>query len=212
MDFQIEEFKTIEATGEIEGYAATYGNVDMGGDIIEHGAFKEFALTKDGQIRVLMQHQFSAWLGKGMLHENDRGMKLKAKLNIGVPRVREVYEFMKDGTLDGLSVGYDVLPGGAEMDKNVRRLTKLKLWEVSVVTFGMNPKALISSVKACDIETIREFEGFLREVGGFSKREATIIATRGFKALETQRDAGDEAVLQPVHDWLKNYSPTFLKG
>jgi hypothetical protein len=106
------------------------------------------------------------------------------------PFVQRVHTHMKAKTLNGMSIGYDVLPGGAKiLESGIRQLNALKLWEISVVTFGMNPKASIDSVK--NITTIREFEDFLREAGGFSKAQAVAIASGGWKTLQDRRDSGE---------------------
>ena len=43
--------------GEFEGFASVYDNIDLGGDVVERGAFQQFEKTADGFIRVLYQHQ-----------------------------------------------------------------------------------------------------------------------------------------------------------
>jgi hypothetical protein len=66
----------------------------------------------------------------------------------------------------------------------------------------MNRLATITAVKAAsEIKTIREFEKFLRDVGGFSPAAATSIASIGFKeASSTLRDEDDGA------KWPRNYA------
>jgi uncharacterized protein len=46
----------------------------------------------------------------------------------------------------GLSIGYDNIQ--ANFDGDVRHLTELRLWEISVVTFPMNEQATVTSVKS----------------------------------------------------------------
>ena len=96
-----------------------------------------------------------------------------------------------------MSIGYDILPGGSELaSSGVRRLKALKLWEISTVTFGMNGLARVEDVKAANnIDTIREFEEFLRDVGGFSHKQAKRIASAGWTASEP-RDEVDETQAQ----------------
>ena len=60
--------------------------------------------------------------------------------------------------------------------------------EISAVTFPMNPKANVMSVKGD--RTIREWETFLREEGGLSRSESKMGANALTKALN-QRDVGD---------------------
>jgi len=75
-----------------------------------------------------------------------------------------------------------------------------RLPETSIVTFPMDGKAKIdlASVKYADeigsIETIRDFECFLRDAGNFSKGAAQALTARA-KTLFTLRDADsiDEA-------------------
>ena len=61
--------------------------------------------------------------------------------------------------------------------------------EISAVTFPMNPKANLVSVKSD--RTIREWETFLREEGGLSRSESKMGANALTKALN-QREVGDE--------------------
>jgi phage head maturation protease len=67
----------------------------------------------------------------------------------------------------------------------------IDLVEVSVVTFPANGLARVASVKAAEaIETIRQFEDFLRDAGGFSHAAAKAIASRGFKAADPRDEDG----------------------
>ena len=53
---------------------------------------------------------------------------------------------MREGAIDGLSIGFRV--ERARTDRaGLRRLEKLDLWEISVVTFPMLPGARVETVK-----------------------------------------------------------------
>ena len=111
--------------------------------------------------------------------------------------------------MSGLSIGYQVMPGGAsDGGKGRRLLTSLKLHEVSIVTDPANTLARIASVKNAlgdgSMPTIREFEGFLREVG-FSASQATAIASRGYKAA-LHRDDADTAGVAELISSLRGFS------
>ena len=189
------EIKEVTETGSFEGLASVYGNIDLGGDIVMPGAFKEFVKTRDGSIRILDSHNTRAPIGKGTVIDSHMGLVLKGTLNLKVSRSRDVHELMKDGIIDGLSIGFDILPNGSEIREadNVRLLKELRLWEISTTVFPMNPMATISAVKNFQqITNIREYENFLREVGGFSKEQAKILA-RSFKDLPGRRDADETA-------------------
>jgi phage head maturation protease len=68
-------------------------------------------------------------------------------------RAREALALMREGAVDGLSIGFraersikDVLTGG-------RRLQKIDLQEISLVTFPM-PRARVTAVKRREIDAI----------------------------------------------------------
>lgn len=189
------EIKQLSDTGQFDGYASIFGNVDLGGDVIERGAFKEFVKNGDGKVTVLWQHKQDMPIGIASIEQDDTGLRFYGDLVLDDPIARKAHAHMKAKSVRGMSIGYDVLPGGAEfMNSGVRRLKALKLWEISVVTFGMNPLAGVDSVKAASqIKTIREYEDFLRDEAGFSNAQAKQLASGGWKALQAPRDDGDLA-------------------
>lgn len=192
----------IDATGVFSGYGAVFGNVDSHRDIIEPGAFKASLAewAKRGRFPAMkLMHGFSSdnlpigvWTE---MREDNRGLFVKGKLSgLDTDFGRRVHGLMKDGALDGLSIGYiasDIdmpMPGGQER----RRLKSVRLHEVSVVDDPSNDKARVRSVKIADGEhSIREYEQFLRDVGGYSNAQAKALASAGFKAA-FPRDEGDE--------------------
>lgn len=175
------ELKRLDAaTGSFEGLASTYSNVDLGNDVVMPGAFKEVVLTKSGEIRLLWSHDSRGLpIGKGRLADTAAGLLVKGQLNLAVSLARDVLPLLKDGTVDGLSIGYDILPGGYKIRADgVRELHALRLWETSFVTFGMNPAARIVSVKAgANYSSIGDWEQTLRQLG-FSARVASRMASK----------------------------------
>ncbi len=194
----------VKAEGEarvIEGYGAVFGNLDNGGDIILPGAFSE-SLTRR-MPKMLYQHWSEKLIGKwDSASEDAKGLYVKGVL-AKTPLADEAYELAKMGALDGMSIGYS--PNDYEHDdKGIRKLKKVELWEVSLVTFPMNESARLTGVKGHDNE--REFEGFLRDAG-YSREAAKIITARGFKALSGQRDAEAEALVSTIDNAIN-----ILKG
>lgn len=198
------EFKAEGDKGQFSGYAAVFENVDLGGDVIRREAFKEFVQNSDGKVKVLFQHDSFGMTASGGLpiglatvEQNSKGLKFSGDLVMDDPFVQRVHTHMKAGTLDGMSIGYDVLPGGAKfMESGHRELLALKLWEISPVTFGMNPKAGITDVKA--VTDIRELEELLRDVAGLSRAQAKLHASAIWKTRTGQRDADDGGVEQEL--------------
>ena len=73
--------------------------------------------------------------------------------------------------------------------------------EISLVTFPMNPKAKIRSVKG-DEFTIREWEHGLRDVFHLSRSEAKVAAKAVHDAFN-QRDAEQDELLDAIQSVTK---------
>lgn len=198
----------VSVTGEFAGYGAVFGNVDSYGDVIRQGAFKSSLgeWEKRGKLPpMLLQH--GGWgmvdtdaipIGKWTkMSEDDIGLKVEGKLIAMDTEIgKRVYGAMKEGVLDGMSIGYRAkkFTMRTKPEEPRRTLEEIDLVELSVVTFPANGKARISDVKSADgIKTIRDFETFLRDVGGYSNAAAKAIAAGGFKASEPRDE--DEAAM-----------------
>lgn len=190
------QIKATGNSGEFSGRAAVFNNTDHGNDIILPGAFKRFRRTASGKIRVALYHDMERFIGLSDVEQKEDGLHVKGKLDLGLSYATDAHVLMKNGTLDGLSVGFDILEGGAEFrrddrDNLVRVISAAELWEYSIVPFGMNPEALITDVKdARGIHNVREFELFLR-AHGFSRREAKSICAKGFNNLQREASGND---------------------
>jgi uncharacterized protein len=185
--------KQVTETGEFEGYGSVYGNLDNGSDIVKAGAFDESLRTKPAaKVKMLWQHDTHSPIGVwSQLSSDSKGLYCRGKLLLNTQGGKEAHEFMLAGAVDGLSIGYQTKEYEYDNDTGIRTLTKVNLMEISVVTFPMNEQSTISAVKAAaNIKTIREFEGFLRDVGGFSNAAAKAIAAGGFKSLEPRDGDG----------------------
>jgi HK97 family phage prohead protease len=183
------EAKFAPDTGAIEGYGAVFGNVDRHGDVVRPGAFaKSLAEHKAADTRPIMlwahdtRRPIGVW---DSLIEDSRGLKVAGQLNLETRDGQEARALLKQGALSGLSIGYRVAPGGAEIDRKtgVRNLRDLELWEVSLVTLPSNGLARVSGVKG--IDSLRDFESFLHQ-SGFPKSAARKLAGGGWSALSNQ--------------------------
>jgi len=200
-DFEVKaldfEIKTIEGKdGYFEGYGAVFGNVDGGGDTILPGAFTKSLSdwSAKGKLpKLLWQHDTRQPIGVWTkMSEDSKGLTVSGKLTLDVQKAKEAYALMKDGAIDGLSIGYRTKDYEMDVENDIRKLKQLSLLEVSVVTMPMNDQATISSVKAAEnIKTIRDFEAFLRDEGGFTVDAAKKIAAGGYKSFLS--DPRDEA-------------------
>ncbi len=143
-----------DATGSLVGYASTFGNVDLGGDVVVPGAFTETVsdLKANGGIPLLADHDPSTGSVLGTIFdaaEDLQGLRIHARF-ASTQRARDVRQLLVEGHLSKLSIGYQATDySHAERDgRQVRLLHKVRLWETSVVVFPMNPAAVVTGAKS----------------------------------------------------------------
>jgi len=176
------------------GYGAVFGNVDNYGDVIVKGAFAEsIKESKSSKQWPVMLLQHGGW-GMGAddmtpigiwteMKEDDTGLFVEGKL-ADTPRGREIHTLMKMDprpAINGLSIGYIPVKwkARANPDEPRRTLEQVKLMEISPVTFPANPKARVKDVKSIEqFSTLSEAESYLRDVAGFSQRQAVAYVSR----------------------------------
>ena len=181
------KIKDISDDGSFSGYGSVFGNEDYYGEMVEKGAFAKSLKAKGpAGIKMLWQHRMDEPIGYyTTIEEDEKGLYVEGSLLINDdPLARRAWSHLKAGSLDGLSIGYHAVKTRYEREDDLLVLLEVDLWEVSVVTFPVNPEALVS-----DVKTLRQFETFLRDDGGFSRSQAMAIAKHGFTGLKTQRDA-----------------------
>ena len=183
-----------EEKGVFSGYGSIFGNKDLGNDVMMQGAFSKSIASKGPKgVKLLYQHDTKEPIGVfDEIIEDKKGLRVKGRLAMGTQKGREVYELMKMGAIDGLSIGYRVSPKGADYDERgkKRMLKEVDLMEISAVTFPMNTRARVQAVKG-EQRTVREWEEAMRDACGLSRSESKVAANAVFKALD-QREVGDE--------------------
>jgi len=147
------EIKEVAKDGTFEGYCAVFDQVDLGGDVIERGAFRKTIRDNKGVFPMTWYHNVRDPIGGAKLKEDEHGVFFKGSLNLDVQSAREKYALMKQEepgpVIKAMSFGFDVIK--QEFDESgkkiVRRLKELKLYEISPVLFAMQPQAQITDVK-----------------------------------------------------------------
>lgn len=172
----------------VSGYGAVFGNMDSGGDIIMPGAFKE-SMDKGRKPKMLWQHDPSQPIGAwDEMREDENGLYIKGRISKKAAKGAEIAALVKMGAIEGLSIGYRTKEYEMDVDSGARKLTKLDLWETSVVTFPMNELANIYAMKSEDI-TERDLERAFKNMG-HSHRMAKAMAGGAWKArADVLRDA-----------------------
>jgi HK97 family phage prohead protease len=161
------DLKSVETDGTFSGYASRFGVVDLGRDLVLPGAFRESLRQRGAQgIKMLFQHDPSEPIGIWLeVREDALGLFARGRVLPEVARGREVLALMRAGALEGLSIGFRTVEGRTDPKSGVRRLTRIDLWEISVVTFPMLPEARVQAVKRDDArlaETIRRVARAMR--------------------------------------------------
>lgn len=172
--------------GSFEGYASVFGEVDLGLDSVQPGAFAD-SLRSGRKVKLLWQHDMGDPIGVwDEIREDGTGLYVKGRLLADVQKGREAMALLRAGAIDSMSIGYRTIEEEYADGGRVRLLKKIDLFEISLVTFPMLPAAKVTGVKS--ITTEREYERFLRDAG-FSRSEAVALTSHGFKGLSGRRDA-----------------------
>lgn len=175
--------------GVVEHTVAVMGNVDLGGDRIQPGAFTKTITERAGKIRVLDAHNSTSILnviGKPLsLWEVSRD-ELPAKVRtaypdatgalmartqflMDTPEGAGAFSRIRDGAVDEYSIGYDPITAEysdetvAGEERAVRNLKEIRLWEYSPVPWGMNPATSTVSAKADKQAAIDNLAAFLAD-------------------------------------------------
>lgn len=192
---------SLKATGDdgtIEGYGSVFGVRDNWDDIIAKGAFAaSLAAHKSAGTMpaMLWQHSADAPIGVWSdMVEDEKGLYIKGQLVMDTVRGKEAHALLKAGAINGLSIGFMSKQWAYDRDTDVRTLTEVDLWEVSLVTFPANEKARVTNVKASpdELATPKDAERILREAG-FSKSDATAIVSRVMRMGEERSDSAKSA-------------------
>jgi HK97 family phage prohead protease len=176
------EIRAVSDDGTIEGYGSVFDVRDDYDDVVAAGAFVESlkAHKAAGTMpAMLWQHDPDEPIGVwSAMAEDEKGLKVTGRLALDTVRGKEAHSLLKLGALNGLSIGFVSKQWMYDRESEVRTVTEIDLWEVSLVTFPANSKARITNVKSIEaMESVRDAELMLRD-RGFSKTEAVALVAR----------------------------------
>ena len=209
------------AVGSFEGYASVYGVIDAGGDSVAPGAFtRTLAERKINGRGLPMYMMHGRMLGADprpvgvwdKIEEDGKGLKVAGHLvGLDTETGRYNHALVKDGAMQGLSIGYKTTKAdyGKKPGEPRRTIKELKLFEISIVDDPLNALARMISVKSVcseEIDTINSLsdaEEFLREADGpWSKKMATDFVGRLVKIA--RREAGDDQGVSGLLEQLRS--------
>jgi hypothetical protein len=172
--------KSVDEAGRFEGLASVYHVTDLGGDIVEPGAFRRTLQEKGATRPLLWSHDAAVPIGTVRLMDSPEGLKVSGELDLDTQPGRDAYTRLKKGIVRGLSIGYKAVK--ERMESAARRLLDLDLYEVSLVTLPMNEMATVTRVKSSDTNIARGLESILHE-SGLTIRESKVASGAAAKAL-----------------------------
>lgn len=151
------EFKAIADTGEIEGYASTFGNRDLVGDIVQPGAFtKSLAGRSPSDVLMLWGHDYKRLIGVWTeIAEDSVGLRVKGKILTETRDGAEAFAFARAGAAKGLSIGYRAIRVRTDRERKSRLLDEVSLAEISLLPLAANPRARVDRVKSHDPDRAR---------------------------------------------------------
>lgn len=157
------ELKSDE-NGIVEGYASTWTKTpDSYGDIVIKGAFKETLKKRKATghpFPLCFNHDFDQIIGAVFeAEEDDYGLKIRASF-LNTPAAQEKRELVKEGIVWQFSFAYSVLGAEAPTEEEKKqgiyqKLTKLDLYEVSLVPVPANQTAIVTEIKNDDNAEIK---------------------------------------------------------
>jgi HK97 family phage prohead protease len=205
------EVKADGRSVEFSGYASVYNIVDLGGDIVMPGAYKN-TLARKQKPRMLWNHNTAWQIGdwRGLDGDDSRGLKVEGRLFIGpewaqTDAINTASNALKSDGGMGLSIGY-ATKKATRTKEGYRQLVDVDLHEISGVLFPMNQESWASQKsqfgppEAADHESVMALikgadsfgalEKALREAGrALSRSEATAVVAQAKHLVQSESES-----------------------
>lgn len=201
--------------GEFTALVSVFGNVDSYGDVVMPKAFertlKEWSAS-GFPIPVYWGHNLADPdynIGSVLeAVETERGLQVRARLDMGSPKAPQVYRLLKGGRVKEFSFGYSVRDAGwgEKGGTEVYELRDIDLYEVSVVPVGANPATELHSIKAHADRTACSASRALEGV-----KAGRVLSARNEDALRAARD-GMAAAMDGIDSVLSALTPADEKA
>jgi len=148
------ELRAVDGSVRVVGYASTYeqpypiwGGAAAGGfdEHIATGAFDKSVRERD-DVRFLINHDgvplARTKSGTMTLEADDVGLLVDATLDRSSPIVQSLRSAMERGDMDQMSFAFEVVKQEWSPDWSQRRITEVRLFDVSVVTYPANDQTM----------------------------------------------------------------------
>ena len=207
-----------DETGKISGYASTYNNPDLSGDVMLPGCYAPALakIEKSGVMPVMFfsHDHYSVPCGTwDSIKSDDKGLYVSGRINKDLESGREIYSALKFGSMSGLSVGFSFGPDDVEgNDAGGYDFKSIPdLMEISICAMPCNQSARIDAVKSLDVESITDYktaERYLRDAGDFSREQAKKFISCLKAVFTSERDAilrekSEKEIINLIHKYTK---------
>ena len=106
---KIKEFKKEDSKFTIKGYASTFDSLDLYGDIVKSGAFKNSIKKTKGKWPIMLNHKDQVGMNtKGL--EDSTGLYVESDLfnNSDIPKSKEAIALIKENAGYGVNIGLSI--------------------------------------------------------------------------------------------------------
>jgi HK97 family phage prohead protease len=202
------DVKDAGEAGEFTGHVSVFGNEDLDGDVIDPGAFLKTVSEHAGVFPMLWQHDTWEPIGVSKsMAEDSYGLATEGAFNMETQRGREAFSLLKQGALQGFSIGFKSIKD-EPVGKYGRRFKELKLYEFSVVTFPANPLAVPTALKTADLLRLsgrvkaEDRDEFARAVNTLTALLPAEPDDESTQTKDAADPAGEPDYLSTLRDWM----------
>lgn len=197
LNLKLRDFTTVSEDGE-KGVFTAYANVkwtiDSYDEVTVDGAFKQSIERHraNGTVpKMLFQHNPDIVIGKWIsIEEDELGLKVTGQLALTTQKGAEIYELLKMGALDSLSIGYLTIKERYDPSNGITYLEVVDVYEISVVTFPANDKSTVTEIKSAVPEVVVDEPAVeIAPINNVTEEE-----TKAAEELETKRRTLDLVV------------------
>ena len=207
-----------DESGKISGYASTYNNPDLAGDVMLPGCYDAVLnKIKSSGVMPVMFFSHDHWSVPcgtwDEINSDEKGLYVSGRINRDLESGKEIYSALKFGSMSGLSVGISYSMKGVEENDNGGFDFKSidDLFEISICAMPCNQSARIDAVKSLDVESITDYktaERYLRDAGDFSREQAKKFISCLKAVFTSERDAilrekSEKEIINLIHKYTK---------
>lgn len=144
------EFRAEGEEGIFSGYICLWDQIDSYRTKFAKGAFAKTIKNNFEKIKVFYDHE--KLIGKPLeMREDEKGVFVRGQVNLNTTAGSDVWQFLKDGTLDGLSFRFRATRPD-KFENGVRVIQEVEVREFGPVNFQAGERSLITELRAATFD------------------------------------------------------------